>query len=275
MIPLYNIKLSKSAINNVIHCLKSNWISSKGKFISKFEKNISEFIKVKNACAVSNGTVALHLALLSLGIKKDDEVIVPVLTYVAPVNAIKYVGAKPVFIDASIHNWNIDVNKIEQNITKKTKAIIAVHLFGFSCDIIKLKKLCKKYNLFLIEDVAEALGSTMKKKYLGSYGDISTFSFYGNKTLTTGEGGMLISNKKSLIDKAQHLKNQGMSKKNKYFHNVIGFNYRMTNICASIGCGELQTIKKILIKKKKNCKLISYEFKNKKFTISKKLEKLN
>ena len=251
MIPIYDINLSKTSIKNVNNCLKDNWISSKGKFIYQFEKKISKLLSIKHTTTVSNGTVALHLALLALGIKKNDEIICPVLTYVAPINAIKYVGAKPVFVDADIKTWNIDVDKIEECITKKTKAIIAVHLFGFSCDILKIKKLCKKYNLFLIEDTAEALGSTLGNKYLGSFGDISTFSFYGNKTLTTGEGGMLASNKSSIIKRVAFLKNQAMSKTEKYFHSTVGYNYRMTNICAAIGCGELTVLKRNLIKKKK------------------------
>ncbi len=255
MIPIYNIKLSKSSIKNVNNCLNDNWISSKGKFINRFEKQISKYIKVKHATAVSNGTVALHLALLALGIKKNDEIIVPVLTYVAPVNAINYVGAKPVFVDSDINTWNIDASKIEACITKKTKAIIAVHLFGFSCDMFKIRKICKKYNLSLIEDTAEALGSKLGKKNLGSFGDVSTLSFYGNKTLTTGEGGMLVSNNYSIIKKVSHLKNQAMSKKEKYFHDSVGYNYRMTNICAAIGCGELINLRENL---KKKIKLLFY-----------------
>ena len=254
IISIYDINLSKHSIRNVKNCISSNWISSKGKFISIFEKKFSQLIKVHYASTVSNGTVALHLALLALGIKKDDEIIVPVLTYVAPVNAIKYIGAKPIFVDADVDTWNIDVNKIEKNITKKTKAILAVHLYGFSCDIVKIKKICKKYNLFLVEDVAEALGSKINNNYLGAYGDVSTFSFYGNKTLTTGEGGMIITNKNSLFKKVSHLKNQAMLKNKKYFHDQIGYNYRMTNICAAIGCGELKVLKDKLFKKKKIAK---------------------
>tara|TARA_A100001015_G_scaffold247259_1_gene283997 strand:- start:2931 stop:4016 length:1086 start_codon:yes stop_codon:yes gene_type:complete len=265
MIPIYNINLSKSSIKNVNKCLKDNWISSNGKFINRFEKRISKLLKVKHATTVSNGTVALHLALLALGIKKNDEIIVPVLTYVAPVNAIKYVGAKPVFVDADINTWNIDVSKIEACITKKTRAILAVHLFGFSCDILKIKKICKKYNLFLVEDTAEALGSKLNNKNLGCFGDVSTFSFYGNKTLTTGEGGMLVSNNYSIMKKVSHLKNQSMSKKEKYFHDSIGYNYRMTNICAAIGCGELTNFKENLKKKNKIAFLYRSNLKSKNF----------
>ena len=272
MIPIYDINLSKNSIKNVNSCLKDNWISSKGKFISRFETKISRFLNIKYTTTVSNGTVALHLALLALGIKKNDEIIVPVLTYVAPVNAIKYVGAKPIFIDADIKTWNIDVDKIEECITKKTKAIIAVHLFGFTCDILRIKKLCKKYNLFLIEDTAEALGSTFGNKFLGSFGDVSTFSFYGNKTLTTGEGGMLVSNKSSIVKRVAFLKNQAMSETKKYFHNTIGYNYRMTNICAAIGCGELQVLKKNLIKKRKIASLYQSILQQKNFKFQKQLK---
>ena len=206
-----------------------------------------------------------------MGIKKDDEIIVPVLTYVAPVNAISYIGAKPVFVDADIDTWNIDAQKIEQKITKKTKAILAVHLYGFSCDILKIKKICKKYNLFLIEDVAEALGSSLNNKNLGTFGDVSTFSFYGNKTLTTGEGGMIITNKHSIFKKVSHLKNQAMLQNKKYFHDLIGYNYRMTNICAAIGCGELMALQDKLIKKKQIAEAYKYYLKEKNFIFQKEL----
>jgi perosamine synthetase len=271
MIPIYNINLSNYSIKNVKSCLTENWISSKGKFISRFEKKFSKLIKVNYASTVTNGTVALHLALLALGIKKDDEIIVPVLTYVAPVNAISYIGAKPVFVDADIDTWNIDAQKIEQKITKKTKAILAVHLYGFSCDILKIKKICKKYNLFLIEDVAEALGSSLNNKNLGTFGDVSTFSFYGNKTLTTGEGGMIITNKHSIFKKVSHLKNQAMLQNKKYFHDLIGYNYRMTNICAAIGCGELMALQDKLIKKKQIAEAYKYYLKEKNFIFQKEL----
>jgi perosamine synthetase len=272
MIPIYDINLTKKSIKNVNNCLKNNWISSRGEFSTKFEKKFSKFLNIKYSTTVSNGTVALHLALLALGIKKNDEIIAPVFTYVAPVNAIKYVGAKPIFVDADIKTWNIDVNKIEACITKKTKAIIAVHLFGFACNISKIKKLCKKYNLFLIEDTAEALGSTYRNKFLGSFGDISTFSFYGNKTLTTGEGGMLSTNKLSIIKRVAFLKNQAMSETKKYFHNTVGYNYRMTNICAAIGCGELTELNKNLIKKKKITKLYQSILKKNNFKFQKELK---
>jgi len=272
MIPIYNINLSRSSVKNVNKCLKTNWISSKGKFITKFEKNFSKFLKVKNACTVSNGTVALHLSLLALGIKKNDEVIVPVLTYIAPVNAIRYVGATPVFVDADVNTWNIDVNKVEDSITSKTKAIIAVHLYGFSCEIYKLKKLCQKYNLYLIEDSAEAFGSIYKNRYLGSFGDVATFSFYGNKTLTTGEGGMVVASSDSIIKKVSHLKNQGMPEGKKYYHNVVGYNYRMTNICAAIGCGELSVINKILKRKKIIANLYRSQLKIKNLKFQKELK---
>ena len=231
-------------------------------------------MKISYAITACNDHKELEALLSDLIWKKrkDDEIIVPALTYVAPVNAIRYIGAKPVFVDADIDTWNIDVNKIEKKITKKTKAILAVHLYGFSCDILRIKKICKTYNLLLIEDSAEALGSRLNNKNLGTFGDVSTFSFYGNKTLTTGEGGMIITNKTSIFKKVSHLKNQAMLKNKKYFHDMIGYNYRMTNICAAIGCGELMDLKDKLIKKKKIAEAYKYYLQEKNFIFQKELK---
>ena len=252
-IPVYKPKLSLNASKYVNDCLESNWISSKGKYLDKFEKKFSNYLGTENATTVSNGTTALHLALRVLGIGPGDEVIVPTLTYIASVNSIAYVGAKPVFVDSETETWNLDTSLIEKNISKKTKAIMAVHLYGNPCNMNVLQRLCKKYNLFLIEDVAEALGSTYKNEFLGTFGDVSTFSFFGNKTITTGEGGMVVSKDKSIIDKVKYLKNQARisSPSKEYWHEDIGYNYRMTNICAAIGLSQIEEINSILTKKKR------------------------
>ncbi len=251
-IPLYKPNLSQKEILRVNECLRSSWISSKGKYINSFERLFSKYTKIKYSTVVVNGTAALHLALLALDIKSGDEVIVPTFTYVASVNAIKYVNAKPIFIDSDLNDWQISINEIEKKITKKTKAIICPHIYGQMTNMTKLIKIKKKHKLFLIEDCAEALGSFFKSKHAGKYSDISTFSFYGSKTITTGEGGMLCSDNKSLISKAIKIKLQGISnKKLSYWHDVIGYNYKMTNICAAIGLSQLETIKKILQDKRK------------------------
>lgn len=250
-IPVYEPKLSGNEKKYVNECLDNTWISSKGEFISKFEKKFSKFLNVDYSTSVSNGTVALHLALLALGIGKGDEVIVPTLTYIATVNAIAYVGAEPVFADVDGQTWNINTDRLLELITPKTKAIMVVHLYGNSCDMDSILKTCKERNIFLIEDAAEAFGTKYKNKYVGSFGDVATFSFFGNKTITTGEGGMVVTNNKFLIDKAKYLKNQAVSLDKDYWHDEVGFNYRMTNICAAIGLAQLECAQDVLQKKSK------------------------
>ena len=249
-IPVYKPSLCGNEFKYVTDCLNSTRISSKGPYIDKFENDFSEFLNIKYSTTVSNGTVALHLALLCLGIKEGDEVIVPTLTYIASVNAINYVGAKPIFVDADLLTWNIDVDAIEAKISKKTKAIIIVHLYGACCDMDKINELCKKHDILLIEDVAEAFGSKFKDKFAGSFGDIATFSFFGNKTITTGEGGMVVTNNKVLYEKAKFLKSQAVSMEKEYWHDEIGYNYRMTNLTAAIGVAQLERANEIISKKR-------------------------
>tara|TARA_Y100000591_G_C21828145_1_gene697910 strand:+ start:617 stop:1738 length:1122 start_codon:yes stop_codon:yes gene_type:complete len=252
--PVYQPILDNNESFLVQNCIKENWISSKGKYIEKFEKSFSKKFGYRFSTAVSNGTVALHLALLALGIKKGDEVIIPSMTFVAVANAVTYVGAKPVFADINSDNWTINPKDIVRKITKKTKALICVHIYGASCDLKKINKILKRKKIFLIEDCAEAIGSKYNNKYVGNFGDISTFSFYGNKTITTGEGGMVITKNKKLDERVKLLKGQGLNKKNKYDyynHTVIGYNYRMTNICAAIGLAQLKKLNQILKIKEK------------------------
>jgi perosamine synthetase len=252
MISLYKPYISKDTLKNVSRCIKQNWISSKGFYVKKFEKLFSKFTKIKYSVSVANGTCAMHIALLSLGIKKNDEVIVPSFTYVATANPIKYIGAKPVFVESNLQTLQIDTKKIEKKINNKTKAIICPHLYGNMTNIDELIKLKKKYNLFLIEDCAESFGSYYKKKHSGNFGEVSTFSFYGNKTITTGEGGMICTNNKKIADIANKLKTQGVVRaKHPYYHDVIGYNYRMTNICAAIGVSQLKKSKFIINQKRK------------------------
>ncbi|MDR6553594.1 DegT/DnrJ/EryC1/StrS family aminotransferase [Paenibacillus qinlingensis] len=249
-IPIYQPSLRGNEKKYVNECLENTWISSKGEFIGKFEKGFAAYIGVNYASAVSNGTVALHAALLALGIGSGDEVLVPTLTYIASVNAISYTGAKPVFVDSEYTTWQMDVDQLESQITSRTKAIMVVHLYGQPVDMDKVMLISKKYNLYIIEDCAEAIGSMYKGKYVGSFGDISTFSFYGNKTITTGEGGMVVSNNECLIKEVNRFKGQGLSESREYWHDLIGYNYRMTNICAAIGLAQLEKIDEILQEKK-------------------------
>ena len=249
--PVYQPLLSGNEKKYVMECLDSTWISSKGRFINQFEEKFSDYLGIKYSAAVSNGTVALHTALLALGICKRDEVIVPTFTYIASVNAINYTGATTVFVDSKEDSWQIDPEDVKRKLTSKTKAVMAVHLYGDTCEMDELIKICKENNLFLIEDTAEAFGSKYKGKFAGTFGDISTFSFFGNKTITTGEGGMVSTNNKELYDLVMRIKGQGLAAGNEYFHDIVGYNYRMTNICAAIGCAQIEKVDEIITKKRK------------------------
>jgi len=249
-IPVAEPLLGKEELENVIKAVNSGWISSKGEFIEKFEKEFAKYCGVKYGVSTSNGTTALHLALTALGIKEGDEVIIPDLTFIATVNAVTYCGARPVFVDSRPEYWCIDPEKIEEKITPRTRAIIPVHLYGHPCDMDAIMDIAKKYDLFVIEDAAEAHGAEYKGKKVGSFGDISCFSFYGNKIITTGEGGMCLTNNEELADKMRILRDHGMNPKKRYWYDVIGFNYRMTNIQAAIGLVQLQKIDKFIEKKR-------------------------
>jgi perosamine synthetase len=249
--PVYQPSLSGNEKKYVIDCLDSTWISSKGKYVSKFESEFSNYVGVKHATAVSNGTVALHLALVTLGIGPGDEVIVPTLTYIASVNAITYTGATPVFVDSLKDTWQMDPEDVKRKLSPATKAIMAVHLYGHPCEMNTLKSICEENNIFLVEDCAEAIGTYYADKHVGTFGDISTFSFFGNKTITTGEGGLVITNDETLHNRAVHYKGQGLAMHREYWHDVVGYNYRMTNICAAIGLAQLEQIEHFTQKKRK------------------------
>lgn len=224
----------------VNECLDEGWISSNGKFIGRFESEFAAFCGSPHAIACCNGTVALHLALLALNIGPGDEVIVPTVTFVATANAVHYVGATPVFADSERATWNLDLADVARKITPRTKAIIAVHLYGHPADMDALSALAKQHGLALVEDAAEAHGAEVRGRRAGSLGDISTFSFYGNKNLTTGEGGMCLTGNADLAEKMRHLRGQGMDPKRRYWFPIIGYNYRMTNIAAAIGVAQLE-----------------------------------
>ena len=249
-IPIYQPDLSGNVKRYVNECLDSTWISSKGRFIGEFERSFAEYSNIRYATTVSNGTVALHLALIALGVGPGDEVIVPSLTYIASVNAIAYTGATPVFVDSLENTWQLDPADVMRKITKRTRAIMAVHLYGHPCDMDSLVKISRENNFFLIEDCAEAFGALYKNRHVGQFGDIATYSFFGNKTITTGEGGMVVTNDETLYDRTVHFKGQGLAKHRQYWHDAIGFNYRMTNICAAIGLAQLEQADIFLTKKR-------------------------
>ena len=241
-IPVCAPVLNGNEKSYVLDCIDSTWISSNGKYIGLFESKFADFIGTKHAISCCNGTVALHLALLALGTKPGDEILVPTLTFVATANAVTYCGAKPVFIDSEEQTWNINPELIQSKITPHTRGIIVVHLYGHPADIDPILEIAKANNLFVIEDVAEAHGAEYKGRKTGLFGDISTFSFYGNKIITTGEGGMVCTQNDELAIRIRQLKGQGQDFENRYWFPVIGFNYRMTNIEAAIGLAQLENV---------------------------------
>lgn len=245
--PVYKPYLHGNEDKYVKDCLKSSWISSRGEFMKRFEQAFSEFTEIRYACSVSSGTTAIHTALLAVGIKSGDEVIVQSLTYVASVNPILYCGATPVFVDCLPDSWQVDPKDIERKITPKTRAIIAVHLYGHPCDIVRIHKIAREHGLFLIEDCAEAFGTFIEGTHAGSWGDISCFSFFGNKTITTGEGGMVVTQEGKYYERILKIKNQGV--REGYYHDEIGYNYRMTNIQAAIGLAQIEKATEIILRK--------------------------
>lgn len=251
MIPVYRPFLGKKEKEYVLEAVESSWISSKGKFLNLFEEKFAEYVEAKYGVATCNGTTSLHLTLLALDIGNGDEVIVPTFTYIASVNAISYVGAKPVFVDSNPDCWNIEPSLIEKKITPKTRAIMVVHLYGHPADMDPILKIAEKHNLAVIEDAAESHGALYKGRKVGTIGTIGSFSFFGNKVITTGEGGMVVTNDKELAERCDHFKGQGVSSKKTYWHDVIGYNYRMTNIEAAIGLAQLEKIKETLKLKRK------------------------
>lgn len=241
-IPVMEPLLSGNEMNYVIECMKTNWISSQGPFVKKFEDEFSRYIGVENALAVCNGTAALHIALGAFGIKQGDEVIVPDLTFVASINAILYCGAKPVLADVDRETWCIDVKEIERLITPRTKAIIPVHLYGQPAGMKEISLLAKKHGLFVIEDAAEAFGALYHGQHMGTFGDAAAFSFFGNKMITTGEGGMVTFRDQVVASRARMLRDHGMDPRRRYWHPEVGYNYRLTNLQAAIGVAQLEQI---------------------------------
>ena len=239
-IPIYQPDLSGNEKTYVNECIDTSWISSRGRFVGEFETRFAQRVGIEHAASVCNGTVAIHLALLALGIGPGDEVIVPTLTYIASANAIAYTGATPVFVDSLRDSWQIDPEDVKRNITPRTRAIMPVHLYGQACDMDAITAIAREHRLFVVEDCAEGFGSMYKGRHVGTFGDISTFSFFGNKTITTGEGGMVVTNDKTLIERSRHFKGQGLASHREYWHDVIGYNYRMTNIAAAIGVAQLE-----------------------------------
>ena len=261
-IPVNVPKIFKDDIKNVNECLKSNWISSEGSFVKKFEKNFSKYNNKKYGIALSNGTAALEVALKSLDLKKKDEVIIPTFSIISTALCVIKLGLKPVLVDSDLSNWNMIPEQVINKISKKTKAIIITHIYGFPVDMNKILKIAKKRNIKIVEDSAEMIGQKYYGKNCGSFGDLSTFSFYANKHITTGEGGMILTNNRKLYEKCKSLRNLcfGLDV-NRFNHDGIGYNFRLTNIQAAIGCGQLKNINWIIKRKREIGKRYNFHLK--------------
>ena len=250
-IPVNKPLITKEDINYLNKSISKGWISSEGPEVRKFEDNFSDFMGSKYSIAVSSGTAALEIAIRSLRLKKGDEVIIPNFTIISNAMAVLKENLIIKLVDCNIRDWNMDILEIEKKITKKTKAIIATHIYNFPLRVDILKKICKKNKIILIEDAAEAIGQKLNNRLCGSFGDISIFSFYANKQITTGEGGMITTNSKRLYEQSKSLRNLCFGKQDRFNHEDIGWNYRMTNLQASLGVSQLKRIKSIVGKRHK------------------------
>ena len=243
--------LGGNELEYVTDCIKTNWISSQGRYVLKFEQMLQQQCNVDYCLAASNGTVALHLALVSLNIGAGDEVIVPNLTFGASVHSIIHSGATPILVDVNIDTWNISPQSILAAITHKTKAIMPVHIYGNPCDMVEIMKIAEEHDLLVVEDCAEALGAKISGQPVGSFGDAAAFSFFANKIITCGEGGAVTFKDKLTYEKARILRDHGMSKDKRYWHEEVGYNYRLTNIQAAIGCAQLEQLASFTERRKK------------------------
>jgi len=250
-ISIFEPNLGEQELSNVIESVKSGWISSQGKYVIQFEKLFGEFLNENYSLAVSSGTTALQLAIKAFGIGPGDEIILTNFTFAACINSILNSGAKPVLVDVDKETWTMSIEQVKNSITSKTKAILAVHVYGQPCRMDELVEITKKNKIILIEDCAEAIGSKYKNKLVGTFGDCSTFSFFANKTISTGEGGMVVFKDEKIFKKAIILRDHGMSKTKKYWHEEIGYNFRMTNMQAAIGVAQIKRINLILNHRKK------------------------
>ncbi len=280
MKPIYVIKpfIDESDVRAVTDAARNGWGGGARKYIKQFEEDFAKYIGTKYAVASMNGTAALHLALVALGIGKGDEVVVPSLTYISCANVVRYTGAEPSFVDSHPDYWCMDPEKLEESINKKTKAIMPVHVYGHPCDMDKIMKIAKEHDLYILEDCAESHGATYKGRMTGTFGDISCYSFFGNKVLTTGEGGMSNTNDEKLCEDMMKLRTHGVSSltKSNYEFDRVGYNYRMTNFQAALGSSQLRKIGKVIAKRRKVAQMYKKHLKdNEKITLMPKMKWAN
>jgi perosamine synthetase len=241
-IPVSSPALVGRELEYVTRCLKSTWISSRGDFVAEFERAFAAICGVRHGVAMCNGTAALHTALLALGVGPGDEVVMPSLTYLASANAVMYCGAQPVFVDSEPGTWNLDPERVAAALTSRTKGIVAVHLYGHPADMDRLRALADAHELFLLEDAAQAHGAHYRGRPVGSLGDVATFSFFGGKLITTGEGGMGLTDDDGRAELMRSLRDQGQDPRKRYSVTRLGYNYRMTNVAAAIGLAQIERI---------------------------------
>jgi perosamine synthetase len=262
VIPVSAPDLSGREEEYVIEAIRSSWISSSGKFLSSFEETFAEVCEANHVIGVCNGTVALHLALLGLDLHPGDEVIVPSLTFIATANAVRYVGAEPVFVDVDPKTWCMDPELIAERITPRTRGIIAVHLYGHPADMDAIQKIADAHELWVIEDAAEAPWAKYKGRAVGSLSQMATFSFYGNKIITSGEGGAVALNDERLESRLRLIRGQGMDPSRRYFFPIVGHNFRMTNVCAALLCAQLERADEMLVNRRNIYSQYREELKN-------------
>lgn len=252
IIPVCEPTLGGNEMKYVQQAIETNWISSAGRFIRDFEARFAEVCGVKYGIACANGTVAMHLAMATLGLEPGDEVIIPTFTMIATANAVTYCGAKPVLVDMEPEYWQMDLNQVEDKITPRTKAIVPVHIYGHPTDMDPLMAVAEKHGLTVIEDAAEAHGAEYKGRRTGGLGHAAGFSFYGNKIITTGEGGMVTTNDRELARLAWNLRDHAFSHERHFWHKFVGFNYRMTNLQAAVGLAQVEQIDTFVAARRRN-----------------------
>jgi len=255
-IPVCAPKLDELDVKLVSECVRSGWISGTSEYVNRFEEKFAEYCGCKYGVATNSGTTALHLALATLDVTEGDKVIIPTFTMIATANAVTYTNAKPVLIDSESKTWNIDISKIEEKITNHVKAIMPVHTYGHPADMDPIVELAEKYSLYVVEDAAEAHGAEYKGKKVGSFGDLGCFSFYANKIITTGEGGIIVTNDEDLAEKAKWLRAHAFGRQGKHFyHKALGFGYRMSGLQAALGLAQLERIDEFVSIRRNNAKL--------------------